>query len=221
MRPRRLALFGGSFDPPHLGHVAMVQAVLAGGHADWVLVAPALHPPHKPGVALASFPHRLAMLRLAMAALAGAEVVAIENVPGGQPSYTIVTLARLAAQHPGDELLLLIGGDSLRQLHTWHRAAELVARWPVLTYPRPGVAITAAELSQHWPEATARRLAETVLVGPANPVSATALRAALAAPDAQPQLADLLPPGVGEYIRTHGLYRVAAAETGWSPKFPH
>lgn len=216
-RPRRrLAFFGGTFDPPHAGHVAIVRGILAGGHADGVLVAPALHPPHKTGLPLTPFRHRLAMLRLALADVAGAEVSAVEDVPGERPSYTIDTLGRLAACHPDAELLLLVGGDSLRQLHTWHRAAELVSQWRLLAYPRPGETVALAELCRHWPEETARRLCAAVLPLPEHDLSATTVRGRLArheiGPD--PELDRLLPPGVGGYIRHHGLYSRPETQSG-------
>lgn len=208
----RRAFFGGTFDPPHAGHLAIVRAVLEGGYADGVLVAPALHPPHKSRGPLTSFPHRLAMLRLAFAGIAGAEVSEIEDVVGEHPSYTFETLARVETHYPGHEIVLLIGGDSLRQLHTWHRAAALVSRWPVLVYPRPGEPVALTDLSRHWPEETARRLVATVLPLAEHDLSATAIRDRLARHEIgqDPGLAGLLPPGVGEYIHRHGLYCVGA-----------
>jgi nicotinate-nucleotide adenylyltransferase len=220
---RRLAFFGGTFDPPHVGHLAIVRAVLEGGYADGVLVAPALRPPHKSRVPTTPFPHRLAMLRLAFAGIAGTEVSEIENIADELPSYTFETLARVEARCPGDDVVLLIGSDSLRQLHTWHRAADLVSRWPLLVYPRPGEPVALAELRRHWPEETARRLLAAVLPMVEHDLSATVIRDRLAQHEIgrDPGLADLLPPGVGEYIHRHGLYCVGVSVGDNSTRTPH
>jgi len=216
---RRLAFFGGTFDPPHAGHRAIAEGVLRAGHADCVLIAPALHPPHKPDRPLTPFRHRLAMLRLAFADMPGVEVSDIEDIPGDAPSFTIDTMARLAERHPDAELILLVGADSLRQLHAWHHAPELAARWPILAYPRPGEDVSLDELRRHWPEEMARRLADAVLPLPLHDLSATLLRQRLSRAEkaTDPGLAGLLPPGVGEYIQRHGLYRPTADAKSATP----
>jgi nicotinate-nucleotide adenylyltransferase len=216
-RRPRLAFFGGSFDPPHAGHLAVIRAVLDGHHADRVIVAPKSRPPHKAGVKLTPFGHRLAMLHLATAGLPAVAVSDIEMDPA-KSSFTFDTLSLLSAQHPEAEVVLLIGADSLRQLHTWRRAPELVERWPVLAHPRPGETVTLDELRQHWPEPVARRLLAGLLPALEHDVSATAIRAALARGE---NPADLLPPGVGEYILRHGLYRDGQPAPGRTKRKPH
>jgi nicotinate-nucleotide adenylyltransferase len=136
----RLALFGGSFDPPHLGHLAVAEAAREALALDRVLFCPAPRPPHKPGVRLGAVEDRLDMLRAAVAdnpAFAASDAEA--RRPG--PSYTVDTLSLLAREHPGAELFCLVGSDTAVQLETWHDPPRLFAAATFAVLLRPG-----------WPE---------------------------------------------------------------------
>lgn len=188
------ALLGGSFDPVHTGHVAMVRHVLQHHLADHVVVVPNWRSPWRtePGAGPAD---RLAMCRLAFAAEPTTSVDARE-IEGGRPAYTVETLAALAAEAPDARWRLVIGGDHLAGLGNWHDSPRLLALAELIVLERPGCG-----------DAVAPGFATGRLV-PAppfdNPVSASAIRAMLAAggdPGA------MLPPAVAAYIDAHRLYR--------------
>ncbi len=129
------AIFGGSFDPPHVGHVMAATWVRSATDVDAVVVVPALeHPFGKP---LAPFPHRRRMAELAFAPLTRVMVSDIEARLGGA-SYTVRTLEALLARHPGVTLRLVIGSDLVEQVPRWregHRVPELA---PLLVVGRGG-----------------------------------------------------------------------------------
>lgn len=148
----KLALFGGSFDPPHLGHLAIARAAQASLALDRVLFAPVGSQPLKPQGSTASFEHRLQMVRLAIAdepAFALSEIDAPQ--PSGRPNFTLDTLLRLRASfdHPV-RLFCLMGADSFHLLRNWYRAAELPFAAELIVATRPGILLNqlAAELPE-------------------------------------------------------------------------
>lgn len=204
-----MGLFGGSFNPPHLGHVAVAQAVRDALGLDALWLMPAGKPPHKPDhPEMASAEDRLEMTRLA-AGEAGLEVTDVELRRTG-PSYTIDTVRALEAAHPEAEFHFLIGADSVDELPTWHRAAELLAEVPFVVVARPGhsieegLAVVARELG---PEAAAS-LRARVVRAPELPISSTAIRQKIK--DGDPTWRNDVPPGVARFIEERGLYRRSA-----------
>ncbi|HET7224952.1 MAG TPA: nicotinate (nicotinamide) nucleotide adenylyltransferase, partial [Candidatus Eisenbacteria bacterium] len=111
-RAVRLAVFGGTFDPPHVGHLALAERAADALALDRVLFVPARVPPHKRHAAMTPARHRLAMVRLAVRGNPRFAVSTLELVRPG-PSYTVDTLRALGRRHPRAELFLLIGADSL------------------------------------------------------------------------------------------------------------
>lgn len=147
----RLGLYGGTFDPPHLGHL-----ILAGEAADqlaldrvlWVLTP---NPPHKKGRAISSLEIRLEMLQAAIAGLPNHQFSDIEMCRSG-PHYALDTVLELKHQFPKDEIIYLIGGDSLRDLPTWYqpnRLLQIVDGLGVMR--RPGARINLAALRNELP----------------------------------------------------------------------
>jgi nicotinate-nucleotide adenylyltransferase len=137
---RRVAFFGGSFDPPHRGHLAVARAARAALKLDEVLFAPVGAQPLKPQGSTASFSDRLEMTRLAIMDEPGFCLsLADAPVAGAPPNYTIDTLARLRAQLRADgKLFCLMGADSFLSLRRWHRGAELPFAAPLIVASRPG-----------------------------------------------------------------------------------
>ena len=137
---KRVAFFGGSFDPPHQGHVAVARAAHLALSLDTVLFAPVGAQPLKPQGSTASFEDRLAMTRLAVADEPGFAVSRIDAPnPGGAPNYTFETLLRLRAELPlGAVLFCLMGADSFFGLSRWHRSAEIPFVAPLIVASRPG-----------------------------------------------------------------------------------
>lgn len=205
-RQRRVAVFGGSFDPVHNGHLFIAGEIVRGGLVDEVLFVPARTPPHKQTRILSPSDNRMAMLREAVNPYTEFSVSDIELVRGdSEPSYTIDTLELLGGVFPDHDLYFLLGTDSLADLHTWHRAAELVSRHDFLIYPRGDVeSPTFATLASRFSPRLARKLVNAHLPLPAIPVSATAVRR-LAGQHGN--LAGMIPESVADYIGQHGLYR--------------
>jgi nicotinate-nucleotide adenylyltransferase len=146
----RVAFFGGSFDPPHLGHIAVARAAQQSLSLDRVLFAPVGLQPLKPSGSTASFDHRLAMTSLAIANHPGFEISLLDapnkhagNPAGTTPNYTINTLTQLRRTLPQDaSLFLLLGADSFRTLRHWHRAGEIPFLASLIVASRPGEDLT-------------------------------------------------------------------------------
>ncbi|MGD0681942.1 MAG: nicotinate-nicotinamide nucleotide adenylyltransferase [Terracidiphilus sp.] len=138
-RRGRVAFFGGSFDPPHLGHLGVARAALAALGLDTVLFAPVGTQPLKPQGPTACFEDRLAMTRLAIAG-EPAFALSLADAPksSGAPNFTLETLLALRAQlPPGSTLFCLMGADSFAGFSRWHRAAEIPFLAPLIVASRP------------------------------------------------------------------------------------
>jgi nicotinate-nucleotide adenylyltransferase len=135
-----MAFFGGSFDPPHYGHLAVAKAARAALNLDAVLFAPVGAQPLKPSGSTAPFEDRVAMTRLAIAGERGFEIsLADAPRPNGAPNYTIETLLALRATLPADGVLFcLMGADAFMGLRGWHRAAEIPFVAPLVVASEPG-----------------------------------------------------------------------------------
>lgn len=179
-------LFGGSFDPPHLGHVLAAGWVLSATPLERLIVVPTFE--HAHSKKLTSFAHRLEMCVRAFSILSQVEICDIESrLP--KPSYTITTLEALKQQHPGVGFHLVVGSDLANEVESWHRAQELLTMAPLLVVGRGGHALTKM-VNQ-----------TTDLVIPE--VSSSRVRSELA----RTQSADgLIPVTVANYIREHDLY---------------
>jgi nicotinate-nucleotide adenylyltransferase len=137
----RVAFFGGSFDPPHFGHLAVAKAARAALNLDTVLFAPVGAQPLKPAGSTAGFEDRLAMTRLAIEGERAFEV-SLADAPraGGAPNYTLETLLGLRSKLPQPSTLYcLMGADSFSGLRLWHRAAEIPFAAPLIVASRPGL----------------------------------------------------------------------------------
>ena len=138
MNKQRLGIFGGTFDPPHLGHLILAGEAQSQLHLTQVLWLLTAVPPHKQGQSITPLAHRLAMLERALADNPSFLISDVEiRRPG--PHYAADTLALLRADYPDAELIYLIGGDSLCALPTWHRPQDVLAGCDALgVMRRPG-----------------------------------------------------------------------------------
>lgn len=197
---RRIGVFGGTFDPPHLGHLVLAEWAWARLELDRVLLVPASAPPHKLGRRLSEPAHRLAMTRLAVRGNPALAVSDLETRRAG-PSFTVDTLLALRRRHPGARLFLLMGEDSLADFPTWRDPAGIarLATLVVAARPRAGTAARAAR-----PPRGARVVR---LDNPLVDVSSSALRARARA---RRPLRYLVPDTVAAYIERHRLYRRGA-----------
>jgi nicotinate-nucleotide adenylyltransferase len=198
----RVALFGGSFDPPHHGHIAIATAAADTFALDQVLFAPVGRQPLKVEGTPAPFTDRLAMVELACNADPRFAVSALDAPrPDGIPNYTVETLATMQRSMPDARLFNLVGADSFLDLRRWHDPERLLelAEWIVVS--RPGFPL--AELSSL--ELTADQRGRVHLLQTVHEdVAATDLRGRLEVGDL---CADVLSPAVSSYIQTHHLYR--------------
>jgi nicotinate-nucleotide adenylyltransferase len=132
----RLGILGGTFDPPHIAHLAMADQARGQLNLSRVLFVPAGQPPHKLSQVVTSVEQRVAMTQLAIAGEAGFELSRVDlDRPG--PHYTADMLALMRAAYPDDELHLLIGSDSLRDLLTWRDPARVIAQARLAVMRRP------------------------------------------------------------------------------------
>ena len=190
-----LGIFGGSFNPPHVGHLAVAEACAEAAGLDRVLWMPAPAPPHKAAAGLVAPEHRLAMACLATAGNARFAVSDAEfRRPG--PHYTVDTLRALRDEHAATDFALVLGGDSLAQFHTWREPGAILGLARLVVYARPG-----SDLSDVAPDVLART---TRVDGLGLDLSATELRARITAGRS---VRYLVPDAVLAYIDAHGLYR--------------
>jgi nicotinate-nucleotide adenylyltransferase len=196
----RTGLLGGTFNPPHVGHMLCAQEALTGLGLDRVLLVPVHTPPHKeledePGVE-----HRLALCRLAAA---GAERIEVSSLEADQPgpSFTIDTLRKLHERDPGNELTFILGADQASGLPGWREPAAILELAELGVAGREGLRDSdVRERLQELPGAAARVRFFSM---PRIDVSSSMIRARVA--DGRP-LRWLVPDAVAEYIAEHGLY---------------
>lgn len=191
----RVGLFGGSFSPPHVGHLAVAEGAREEAALDRVLWMPAATPPHKRDDELPAAEHRLAMTRLATEGHPAFAVSDLELHRAGV-SYTVDTLRTLRADHPEAEFLLLLGGDSLAQFHTWREPEAILGLAALLVYPRPGFDLSAVN--------AAVRDRTMPLDRPLLDLSSTTVRGLLRAGRSARYL---VPDAVLTYADEHNLYR--------------
>jgi nicotinate-nucleotide adenylyltransferase len=199
--PERIGIFGGTFDPPHLGHLILASeahAQLKLARLLWVLTP---IPPHKLNQPISSLDHRLAMVKLALKGESAFELSMIEVERSG-PHYTLDTIRVFSSRYPNADLILLLGGDSLRDLPTWHRPADLVAACRQIgVMRRPGDSIDMASLEKKIPGLNSKvKFVEAPLLEIAS--SEIRRRAARGLP-----FRYYLLPAVYQYIQKHKLYK--------------
>lgn len=199
---RRLGILGGTFDPPHHGHLGVAQEAHHQLALDRVLLVPAGAPPHKPSQPITPGHHRLNMLERT---IAGNPHLAVSGVdlerPG--PCYTVDTLALLRAEYgPGPEFYFIEGADSLADLPTWYRPHHLLELCKLAVVRRPGVEVDLSALEALLPGLRAR---VHFIQMPLLEISSTDLRHRVR--EGRP-ISYLVPSGVEAYIEEQGLYRV-------------
>jgi nicotinate-nucleotide adenylyltransferase len=226
----RIAFFGGTFDPPHQGHLGLARAAQQALALDRVLFAPVALQPLKPTGSSASFEDRAVMTRLAIANQPNFEL-SLADAPAASsntPNYTADTLAHLRQSLPTDaELYLILGADSLRTLPQWHRAADIPFLANLVVAARPGHGIANLDLTNLDLSNLAACLPPGIAIHPTQPnryiladangqqsqlillpnthyeISATQIRNHIRNSSNRPLL---IPPSVLEYIHHHHLY---------------
>lgn len=198
---KRIGIYGGAFDPPHLAHFALAQAAVQQYALDQLIVLPTGQPWHK-SRSLTQAEHRINMVRLAFADLQQASVDVRETQRSG-PTYTVDTLQEIRAENPQAELFLLMGADQLAAFTQWHRHEEILQIATLL------VALRADSMpanGQKEPKNQAKIESATIHM-PASPISATHIRHMANQLYTQTEALDhLVKPTVARYIAKHRLY---------------
>ncbi len=189
-----IGIFGGTFDPVHIGHLVVAERVAEAEQLARVLFLPAGRPPHKQGRTFAPAADRLAMVERAVAGNPRFAVSAIELESDG-PSFTIDTVRRLKAEG-ASHLALILGADSLVELGTWRRPEALLGECRVIVVERPGFDLAGA--------LPAFRQSAHMIDAPRLDISSSDIRARVRA---GLSIRYLVPEAVREYIAEHGLYR--------------
>ncbi len=207
MSERTIALFGGTFDPIHLGHTGMAAAAAAKTQAERVVFIPAKCSPLKGFTPHAGDSDRLAMIRLAAAACDRFAVSDCE-LKRPAPSYTLDTVRQFKHEYgPGTSIRWLLGADSVQDLVHWYKIRELIDECDVTTMLRAGY--EPPDFSRFEPLWGAERVAKlkrNAIETPLIDISSTQVRKKLAAGE---DVRGMLHPDVIDYIRRHGLYRPA------------
>jgi len=203
----RIGIFGGSFDPVHLGHLVVAECCREQARLDRVIFVPTAIQPFKQSRQPVAGQHRAEMLTLAVGGNPAFEISTVELDRGGV-SYTVDTLASLRDARPDDELHLILGPDALASLPDWREPARILDLAGVIAVERDGlddVSATVQELrlaALLGPERSRRIVADTVRV-PALGIRSSDLRALIAAGHS---IRYRTPRAVERYIATHGLY---------------
>ena len=198
----RIGVFGGSFDPVHIGHLTIAQDAVEQLELDRLIFVPAAVPPHKQEKALAEGRHRFEMLQLATEGNLSFEVSDMELQRGGV-SYTFNTIAQIQFEHPGATLFFIVGLDSLVELHQWRNVDKLLELCTIVPFARggedPARVAEQIQLSEPWKTSLMARLIRIHEIE----ISASDVRMRLAE---GLSIHYLVPPEVEMYIAEHHLY---------------
>jgi nicotinate-nucleotide adenylyltransferase len=205
MAKRKIALFGGTFDPVHLGHTTVAADAAKHIGAEKIIFIPAKRSPLKGFLPKASDAHRLKMIALAIAEQKSFEVSDCE-LKKPAPSYTLDTIKQFQAEYGRDTLIhWLIGADSIDDLMYWHQIVELIDACNLTTMYRAGCERpNFAKFEALWGSQRIEKLRQNVIQTPLIDISSTEIRERLAAGR---DVTDMLTPAVADYIRKHGLYQ--------------
>ena len=197
--PPRIGVFGGTFDPVHIGHLIIATELRHALRLDRLLFVPTGQPPHKADQAVTADADRLAMLELAIAGDPAFEISTLDLDRAG-PSYTADLLRLLGAQLPDARLMFLMGEDSLRDLPSWHQPDAILALAELGIATRPDIDLDLAAIYERLPSARGRvQIVPTTLID----ISSSDLRRRVR--DGRP-IRYLVPTAVEAYIMSNNLY---------------
>ena len=215
---RSIAVFGGTFDPIHTGHITVAQAAQRRFHLDAIHFVPSSRPPHKAKLALTPFVHRYAMVALGCAEHANfVPSLAEVEVDGGAPHvfYSIDTVRRFRREYPDDHLFFIVGADQFLEIPTWKSYDSLLDACDFIIASRPGFKMEALRLvvppeklartsSPDDDKIALRKSVVHLLTTVASHVSSTEIRERR---EKGQSIHGLVPPRVEEYIVGQALYR--------------
>lgn len=198
----RIGIFGGTFDPIHMGHLILAEQCRTQARLDEVWFLPSYHPPHKAEKGVTRFEQRCDMIELAIAGHPSFRLDRIEKeLP--PPSYTSETLAELHRRHPGTEFHLLMGSDQLPDLPLWYQPVRVIEQAALVVVPRPGVMLWTAERLATALGLEVSQVRLRFVACPMIEIASRELRRAMA--DGL-SIRYMVPRAVEEYIRDRKLY---------------
>ncbi len=201
---KKIAIFGGTFDPTHKGHAAIVQTIISQGFTDKLVVLPSFTPPHKQNRVITDFTHRYKMLEIAFKDFENVEISDLEYQLSLEKSYTFKVMEQVEKFYGAAKYQLIIGGDSLKNLHTWYRAVDLVKKYEIITYPRAGETLDIENLNGLLSPSEIEKLQKNILKAPFFEISSTILKKKLANHE---NVDIFIDSKVLEYIRLNNLYK--------------
>lgn len=199
----KIGIFGGTFNPIHLGHILAAQSVREACRLDRMLFTPAAMSPFKAGDSCASAADRLEMVRLALAGDPHSEASDIDIVRSGV-SYAIDTVRLVRAANPGATVYFIVGADCAAGLHLWRDALSLLGECVFTIMTRPGAALPADDAAWGLPPPWPERLRAQAVEGRMCDISSSEIRRRVAEGRS---IRNLVPDAVRDYIESRGLYR--------------
>lgn len=196
----KLGILGGTFDPPHNGHLQIAAAAQDALRLAQIVFMPARQPPHKLDEPVSPLADRVAMLELALGEHPDFVISLLEAKRAG-PSYTVDTLRELRAVLAQDEIYFIMGMDSLQNLPSWYQPQEIVKLCKLAVLRRPGYGIDLDVLEQQVPGV---KTSVVMIPAPEIEISASEIRDLVCRGES---IRDLVPPLVADYIAAHSLYR--------------
>lgn len=189
----RIGIFGGAFDPVHLGHVRVAESFLGSNLIDRLLILPTPVPPHKEAENQSAFEHRFEMLKLAFESYNRVIISDLEaHLP--KPSYTLQTIEHLQGENPENTYFLCIGEDNLESFHKWWKYQDILKKVTIIVARRPE-----AQSSVQKPEILERAI---FVEHNEMEISSTEIREGVR----ENNLIKYVPVPVADYIRSHNLY---------------
>ena len=189
---KNCAIYGGTFDPIHNGHLHLIDAILSNSEFERLIIVPAGNPWQKKSFATAE--ERLKMLKLALAERDA--VISDCEIRRSGPSYAIDTLTEIESDYPADKYTWILGSDAIAKIQSWHQFEELKSKLDFLVIKRPGTSISDIPTGVSYSELDIK----------APDISATAIRARIASGQS---IAGLVPESVASFIEKNGIYGAA------------
>ena len=199
---QRLGIFGGTFNPPHKGHIYIVKEALIGAKLDKVIFMPCLQPPHKSVAGDVSAEHRYEMTKLAIQNEPRFEISDLEIKSGG-PSYTAKTLEILKKEYPTSRLCFVLGGDSLRDLEKWYHPERIFSLAEIVALRRGGIEDRTFEESA---EAYRSKYDAEITVVDISPVKVSSSEIRKLLSEGR-DVRHIMDEAVLEYIQKQGIYK--------------
>ncbi len=197
----KIGILGGTFDPFHLGHLSVLEAVVEEAECDRIMLLPAKMSPFKLEQKIADEKHRIAMVSCVAAEYENVEVSTLE-IDGPEVSYTYETMKKIQEKRPEDELHFIMGSDSLLTLESWYMGEELLRDFSFILAPRPGYDSTKTKEKKN---AVKKKYGTEIRVlhNKLRDISSTEIKETI---KAGKEIGHLVPTKVAEYIHEHGLY---------------